>query len=131
MVVPNTELNFEDAIDYHYGQFPPTVLNYEQLIEPLGKAADALARFDQVLKDLHNSEFLIAPLKNQEAILSSRIEGIISTMDEVLQYKADHDVGGEEANKKADVIETILYQGSLKYAQSEIKRGTPILKWLI
>lgn len=133
MVISITELNFEDAVDYHYAQFPPQELDYERLITPLGKATDALARFDQVLKDLHNSEFLIAPLRNQEAILSSRMEGTVSTMDEVLQYEADHDDDDDdkEADVRADIIETILYQRSLKLAQKVIEEGQSISPWLI
>ena len=58
MVISVAELNFESAIDYHYNKFPPNSgsIDYQALIGPLFKATDALARFDQVLKDLHNSE---------------------------------------------------------------------------
>lgn len=67
------------------------------------QATDALARFDQMLKNLHNTEILLAPLRNQEAVISSRIEGTISTMDEILQYEADYE-GEDTATAKADVI---------------------------
>lgn len=131
MVISNTELDFDNAVNYHYGKFPPSALDYEKLLNPLAKATDALARFDQVLKDLHNTEFLIAPLRNQEAILSSRMEGTVSTMDEVLQYEADHDVEGAQSDVRTDVIETVLYQRALKHAQREIEDGKPISQWLI
>src|SRR5690606_33604444 len=85
------------------------------------KATDALARFDQMLKNLHNNEILLAPLRNQEAVISSRIEGTISTMDEIFQYEADDN--GDNINVRTDVIETILYQRALKNAQKALEDG--------
>ena len=131
MVIPREELNFDKAIDYHYGEFPPNSLDYSRLIIPLGKATDAVARFDQMLQHMHNSEFLIAPLRNQEAILSSRMEGTISTMDEILQYEADHEEDVNTSNVRSDVIETILYQRALKLAQKTIEEGRPIDSFLL
>src|SRR4051812_41783326 len=96
MTIPTGELNFEKAVYYHSDKFPPTAMDYAALIEPLAKATDAIARFDQMLKGMHNSEILLAPLRNQEAVISSRMEGTISTMDEILRYEADHAEGGAE-----------------------------------
>src|SRR5690554_8072113 len=106
------EYNLKNAVKYHYEMFPPAHIDYASFIQELIKATDALARFDQMLKNLHNTEILLAPLRNQEAVISSRIEGTISTMDEILQYEADHE-GEDTATAKADVIETILYQRAL------------------
>ena len=86
------ELNLENAVNYHYDKFPPSSLDYERFVGPLVKATDAVARYDQMLKNMHNSEILLAPLRNQEAVISSRMEGTVSTMDEILKYEADHDV---------------------------------------
>lgn len=126
------ELNFDNAIGYHYDQFPPKNLDYKEIIEPLVRATDSVARFDQVLKNMHNSEIFLIPLRNQEAVISSRMEGTVSTMDEILRYEADF---GEEDNKKANVrseiIETILYQRALRAAQKAIEDGQPISQWLI
>src|SRR5699024_11311469 len=46
----------------------------------------------------------------------------ISTMDEILQYEADHE-GENIQTAKTDVIETILYQRALKNAQSALENG--------
>src|SRR5690554_3234209 len=115
------DYNLDKAVDYHYGSFPPENINYSLFIQELVKATDALARFDQMLKNLHNTEILLAPLRNQEAVISSRIEGTISTMDEILQYEAD---GGEiNLKTRSDVIETILYQRVLKNSQKALSDG--------
>ena len=131
MVIPLAELNFSGAVDYHYDKFPPSNLDYSKLVIPLGRATDAVARFDQMLKNMHNSEFLIAPLRNQEAILSSRMEGTISNMDEILEYEADQGDDFSDSNYRIDVIETILYQRALKHAQKMIEDGHDISQWLV
>lgn len=118
------EYNLSNAVRYHYGKFPPEKVDYIHFIQELVSATDALARFDQMLKNLHNTEILLAPLRNQEAVISSRIEGTISTMDEILQYEADHE-GTENTTVKSDVIETILYQRALKNAQEALESGYP------
>ncbi|ATP57758.1 cell filamentation protein Fic [Pedobacter ginsengisoli] len=117
-------LNFDTATKYHYDQFPPENLDYGKFINELVKATDAIARYDQMLKNLHNSEILLSPLRNQEAVISSRMEGTVSTMDEILQFEAEEE--GEEPNLnnyRSDVFETILYQRALKNAQKGMKDG--------
>jgi Fic family protein len=132
MVIPLHELNFTKAVHYHYDQFPPNNLDYSAIIAPLAKAVDAIARFDQMLKKMHNSEFLLAPLRNQEAVISSRMEGTVSTMDEILLYEAEYAEGQEnEALVRSEVIETILYQRALITAQNELESGKKISEWLI
>jgi Fic family protein len=126
------ELNLDDAVDYHYGQFPPRELDYGKLITAIIKATDAVARYDQMLKNMHNSEILLAPLRNQEAVISSRMEGTISTMDEILKYEADH-AGEEEGatDVRFEIVETILYQRALKAAQKAMEDGYPLSKALV
>ena len=114
--------NIDNAVQYHYDKFPPPAVNYSLFIQELVRATDAVARYDQMLKNLHNTEILLAPLRNQEAVISSRIEGTISTMDEILQYEADNE-GGDNITAKSDVIETILYQRALKNAQGALESG--------
>lgn len=116
------DFNLSGAVNYHYGKFPPIDINYSLFIQELLSATDALARYDQMLKNLHNNEILLAPLRNQEAVISSRIEGTISTMDEIMQYEADDD-GTHSLSTRSDVIETILYQRALKNAQSALESG--------
>lgn len=126
------ELNLENAIKYHYDKFPPKSLNYEQFVGPLLKATDAVARYDQMLKNMHNSEILLAPLRNQEAVVSSRMEGTVSTIDEILKYEADHDVeAGNATNVRSEVIETLLYKQALKSAQQAMEEGRPLSQSLI
>lgn len=120
------QLNLDNAIYYHYDKFPPKILGYEKFIHPLVKATDAVARYDQMLKSMHNSEILLAPLRNQEAVISSRMEGTVSTMDEILKYEADYDDTGDTSKVRSEVIETLLYQRTLRLAQHAMEQGQPL-----
>ena len=130
-------LDLETAVhyhyeQYHYEQFPPKQLNYGNFIDGLIKATDAIARYDQMLKNMHNSEILLTPLRNQEAVISSRMEGTVSTMDEILKYEADHEGEATETpNVRSEVIETILCQRALKAAQEAMNDGYPISQSMI
>lgn len=125
-------MDFTNAVQYHYEKFPPQNLDYGKIVDSLLKATDALARYDQMLKNMHNSEILLAPLRNQEAVISSRMEGTISTMDEILKFEADSENDLEEAkNVRSEVFETILYQRALLNAQKAMKDGYPLSQHLI
>ena len=125
-------MDFTNSIQYHYEKFPPKNLDYGKIVNSLLKATDALARYDQMLKNMHNSEILLAPLRNQEAVISSRMEGTISTMDEILKFEADSENDSEEAkNVRSEVFETILYQRALLNAQRAMKDGYPFSQHLI
>lgn len=125
-------LNFDHAVNYHYGEFPPKSIDYASLVVQLVNATDALARYDQMLKNMHNSEILLALLRNQEAVISSRMEGTVSTMDEILKYEADFESGGVETpNARSEVVETFLYQRALKGTQQAIESGQPLSQQLI
>lgn len=125
-------LNMDGAINYHYEQFPPLKIDYSQLIMPGFKASDAIARYDQMLKNMHNSEIFLAPLRNQEAVISSRMEGTVSTMEEILKYEADQTNGdSNKSGHRVEAIETYLYSKALKHAQQWIEEKKPINSFLI
>lgn len=129
-MTPN-DLDLSQAVRYHWGVFPPPSFDLSAVIEPLLRATDALARYDQMMKAMHNSELLLAPLRSQEAVISSRMEGTISTMDEILQYQAEY--SGEEgaSEVRSDVIETLLYRRALNTAQRQMEQGQPLSASLI
>lgn len=121
------------AVNYHHGKFPPKIDDYSKLIKPLSQASAALARYDQMLKGLHSSDILLAPLRSQEAVVSSRMEGTVSTLDEVLRLEAEQEEEGDTAQRHArsEAVEVYLYARAMKMAQASIKDGAPISSWLI
>jgi len=125
-------MDFNNAVRYHYDKFPPSKLDYSRVMKSLLKATDSLARYDQMLKNIHNSEILLAPLRNQEAVMSSRMEGTISTMDEILKFEADSENDSEEAkNVRSEIYETILYQRALLNAQKAMIDEYPLSQHLV
>lgn len=136
MASPLTDYDFSEAIPYHTGQFPPAKLGFEKLINPLSRAASALARYDTRLEGLHNKELLLAPLRNTEAVVSSRIEGTVATLDEVLKIQADADETDDETaepgpGNREEAMEVFSYTRAMKYAQKLITDGLPICSRVI
>lgn len=123
-------INLDEAVHYHYDRFPPINLDYSRFMTTLLSATDMLARYDQMLKNMHNSAILLAPLQNQEAVISSRIEGTISTMDEILMFEAN-DESEDDPHVRSDVLETILYQRALVNAQKAMEQGYPLSQHLV
>lgn len=123
--------DIRDVVDYHYKRFPPNSLDLGSLIEPLSRAQDAISRYDQMLLSLPNSELLLAPLRQNEAVISSRMEGTISTVDEVMIYEAESDDDGAPKSVRDDVVEVALYSAVLRRAQSAVEHGEPINEGLI
>ncbi len=133
MAVMTQDLDLKNAVEYHYSQFPPANIDYGKLMQPLSSASAALARYDQMLKNMHNSEVLLAPLRRQEAVVSSRMEGTVSNLDEILRYEADRDDEDEIINPRfrSEAIEVYLYHQAMRRAQASIQDGAPISDWLI
>lgn len=126
-------IDTSQAVHYHLGKFPPAGLDYQQLMPGLVGATAALARYDQMLRGLHNSELFLAPLRGQEAVVSSRMEGTISTLDEILQLEAefDGDDAGAALEYRSDAIETVLYRRALNTAQSRLEQGQALTESLL
>ncbi|MEN2977184.1 Fic/DOC family N-terminal domain-containing protein [Tistrella bauzanensis] len=127
--------DLSDAVDYHYDRFPPTIRDYGVLNKPIAQASAALARYDQMLKGMRSSEILLAPMRSQEAVISSRMEGTISTLDEVLRLEAEQEDEGDgdvtHAKARSEAIEVWLYSRAMKQAQAQMKDGVPLSNWLI
>ncbi len=131
----NDKVDFDlnNAVDYHYGEFPPRQLDLAKIIEPLTDATGSIARYDQMLRGMLNREVLLAPLRTRDAVVSSRIEGTISTIDEVLQLEANQESGEKDANRTArsETIEVALYSRALRQAQGTLTEGYPISEHLL
>lgn len=106
---------------------PPEGLDYERLAPRLGPSTRALARYDGLLEGLINPGVMLSPLTNQEAVLSSRIEGTQATVDEVLKYEAGMEF---EAEKTRDIQEIRNYRKALILAR-EYLADRPLNLWLI
>jgi Fic family protein len=114
------DYDISEAVGYHYGQFPPVDVDYAKIIGPLSSARDEVARYDTKLERLHNKELMLAPLRNAEAVVSSRMEGTVATLDEILRIQADDDDdddGGDNAYRQ-EAIEVYSYTRAVRHAQN-------------
>ncbi len=126
-------ISLSDAVHYHSGQFPPKTLDYEAILPVLDEAASSLARYDAKMFAMVNSHLLLAPLRRQDAISSSRMENTISTIEDVYRLEAEEDAASSDPYKEArnDDIETYLYSRALRKAQEAIAHGQPLSEHLI
>lgn len=108
-------------VHYHFGEFPPDSLQWQDLIPQLGPASAALARYDGVLAAIPNPGILLSPLMTQEAVLSSRIEGTRTTMGEVLEYEADASTTELSASRREDIHEVINYRRAMALAEEQLE----------
>ena len=109
------------SVHYHAGEFPPTKLNWSDLVTLIGKANAAVARYDGLLSAIPNPQVLLSPLTTQEAVLSSRIEGTQATIGEVLQYEAKDETSKTPTPKEADIWEILNYRKALRAAESMLQ----------
>jgi Fic family protein len=126
-------VDLSQAVDYHYGAFPPQAFDTTRVLGALLEATDALARYDQMLKGMHNSEILLAPLRGQEALASSRMEGTFSTLEEVLELESEpnQDLFSFADDHRSEAVETYLYGRALRTARESMEDGQPLSKSLI
>jgi len=97
---------------------PLEELDQTQLITPVGEANAALARYDGLLMGMVNPAVMLSPLTNQEAVLSSKIEGTQATVEEVLEHEAGQEYDEEKSN---DIHEILNYRKALILATESIK----------
>ena len=105
-------------VKYHLGKFPPHSLDWPRLIPLIGPAYTAIARYDGVLSAVPNANVLLSPLTTQEAVLSSKIEGTVTTVEEVLEFEAGGPVSeqAESSAKRDDIHEVINYRRAITRA---------------
>lgn len=108
-------------IPYHYDSFPPKELDWARLVPLIGPATLALGDFKGMLEAIPNTDVLLAPLRDQEAVLSSRIEGTQATLGEVLEYEAGASSKHQSPEKVDDINEVLNYRRSILHASSNLE----------
>lgn len=104
------------AVHYHDGGFPPDDhLDWSELIPLIGPASAMIARYDGMLAAVPNQNVLLSPLTMQEAVLSSRIEGIQATIGDVLGFEAGQDP--ESSRHQDDIQEILNCRAALRHAE--------------
>jgi Fic family protein len=98
---------------YEPATLPVVNLDYQMLFAVVGNANAELARYDGLLQGIVNPSVMLSPLTNEEAVLSSKIEGTQAKVDEVLEREAGLLKEGE---KFKDIQEIVNYREALRSA---------------
>ncbi len=104
-------------------------LNWQAAAIRIGQANSSLAYYNGILNSIPNPAIFLSPLETKEAVLSSRIEGTITTVDEVLKYEVD--LKPESINKQEDIIEVLNYRKATRAAKEWLNRDLPFNLTLI
>ena len=118
------------AVFYHSGKFPPRNIDLAYLSNITGQASISLGRYDGILSAIPNADILLSPLRTQEAVLSSSIEGTRVTMSEVLEIEAGVEGEGITQSKRDDAEEITNYRTTLLNCAEEISKR-PISQQMI
>ena len=103
---------------YEPENLPLENLDYGIFITLVGEASSELARYDALLSSMVDPIIMLSPMTNQEAVLSSKIEGTQATYREVLEQEAGVSSEGE---KYKDIQEIRNYRKALIMAQDYLK----------
>ena len=81
---------------------------------------------------MHGSDILLAPLRSRETVISSRMEGTVGALDEVLQREAEQEDDGDPAqrNARGEAVEAYC-MAAMRTAQASLKEGAPLSSWLL
>lgn len=131
ITINNTTYDCSEAVSYHYGGFPPAQIDLNLIFEPLTAALQQLVRYDEKLQHMVNSELLLAPLRQRDAVVSSRMEGTISTLEEVLRLEASESARRSEGTARNDTLEVALYARALRQAEQQMSDGYQLSEHLI
>jgi len=114
--------NTASPVPYNKGAFPPSNIQWPELIPLIGETHAAVARYDGLLTVLPNASILLSPLASEEAVLSSKIEGTQTTIEELFRYdaQAKDRMAAPQSKKEADIQEVINYRRALSYAVSKL-----------
>lgn len=113
-----------DGVDSFVPSPLPPAINYSpSLVQRLEQAGRSLGELAALGRLLPNALLLIRPFLKREAVLSSRIEGTVTRLDQLLLFEAQPDSGAEE---NADVQEVLNYVRALDFGLDHLKQGMPL-----
>ncbi|MBF0401529.1 MAG: Fic family protein [Magnetococcales bacterium] len=92
-------------------------LNWKRLVPFINRASLSIGRYNGTLDGMVNAAVLLSPITSHEAILSSRIEGTVVSMTEVLGHEAG-ELFSEE--KRSDIKEITNYRRALLTAEEAL-----------
>lgn len=105
---------------YTPGPLPPKDIDLSVFFDKSLGATEAISRYDGILHNMVNPDLILATLTPREAVLSSKIEGTIATLEEVMLYDAQQPPRGEEVRN--EVMEVHNYIRAMRQAIIELNK---------
>lgn len=96
------------------------IFDWSALIEELGAANRALARYAGMLASSENLNLLLSPFVREEIVRSNRIEG--TRADTISVLRADAGVSVRDGSERDDLQEIFNYREALESAKEEMLR---------
>jgi Fic family protein len=118
----------EGHLSFLPSPLPPGISYSSDLVERLSAADRALGELAGVGRMLPNPHLLIRPFVRREAVLSSKIEGTVTRLDQLLLFEAQADRDPAQA---ADTVEVANYVTALEYGLERVRNGMPLCLRLI
>jgi Fic family protein len=106
---------------------PPRLPLDLPLARQLSEADQALGELAGVGRMLPNPHLLIRPFLSREAVLSSRIEGTVTRLDQLFLFEAQP----EEVHHPADAEEVRNYVRAVEHGLTQVRRGAPFTLQLL
>jgi Fic family protein len=106
---------------------PPPVTLDLPLARQLSEADQALGELAGVGRMLPNPHLLIRPFLRREAVLSSRIEGTVTRLDQLFLFEAQPD----EVHHPADAEEVRNYVLAMEHGLTRVREGSPFTLQLL
>ena len=107
------QTNDNNQAPYKMDRLPLVDLDYAPLVAHISQANRAIATFGASLSQIPDPTILLSPLTLGEAVASSKIENINTTIEEVLKHKI---YGGDVNEKHDDIMEVINYRRAISEA---------------
>jgi len=100
-------------------KLPPKIEVTWELAAAISEADRSLSKLSGVASKLPNPHLLIIPFTRKEAVLSSKIEGTVASLSDLLSFEAG--LFPEEGKKKEDVREVANYVEALEWGLLRLK----------
>ncbi|MBI3704786.1 MAG: Fic family protein [Rhizobiales bacterium] len=100
------------GLAFHPNPLPPSALDLAPLVPLLARAERALGELSGIGRILPNPYLLIRPFMRREAVASSKIEGTVTTLTQLLLFEVDE----ETTRAPGDAREVLNYVRALEYS---------------
>lgn len=120
---PGELVQISDGWAFVPAPLPPDILPAWGILHAVEHARGALSELVGLARRIQNLNLVLGPLTRREAVLSSRIEGTHTEIEEVLRAQAEPD---RDVAEDSDLFEVLNYLRALTRGQDWVDDGRPV-----